>query len=88
MPKPRNVRCSVSSFANLGAIVDGSALLATVPSMVADQIRAVRPHLRTRPVPFALAGASSELLWPVTTDDDEPCRFARAHIIAIADKVK
>jgi len=87
LQKPRTIRCSVSSFANLGAIVDGSALLATVPRMVADQIRAVRPHLRTRPLPFALAGAASELLWPVSTDDDEPCRFARARITAIAKAV-
>jgi len=59
-----------------------------VPGIVADQIRAVRPHLRTRPLPFALEGAASELLWSVTTDDDEPCRFARARITAIANKVK
>ena len=38
--EPRNVRCSVSSFANIGAIVEDSRLLATVPDIVAAQIRA------------------------------------------------
>jgi hypothetical protein len=26
----------------------------------------------------------SRLLWPVATDDDEPCRFLRAKIVDIA----
>jgi hypothetical protein len=26
----------------------------------------------------------AELLWPAATDDDEPCRFVRAKIKAIA----
>jgi LysR family transcriptional regulator, mexEF-oprN operon transcriptional activator len=80
----RQVRCSVSSFANLGAIIDGSALLATIPEMVAGQIRAVRPHLRTTPLPFALDGAAMELLWPAAMDDDEPGRFLRDRITRIA----
>jgi LysR family transcriptional activator of mexEF-oprN operon len=82
--KQRRVRCAVSSFANLGALVDGSALLATVPALVASQIRAVRPHLATRPLPFPLQGSAMELLWPATADDDEPCRFVRGHIARLA----
>jgi LysR family transcriptional activator of mexEF-oprN operon len=82
--KTRNIRCSVSSFANLGALVDGTAMLATVPNIVAQQIRAVRPHLRTKPLPFPLPTAYLELLWPVASDDDPPCRFARARILQIA----
>lgn len=82
--KTRNVRCSVSSFANLGAIIDGTAMLATIPALVATHIRATRPHLRTRPLPFKVEGSYSELLWSVATDDDEACRFARAKIVAIA----
>jgi LysR family transcriptional activator of mexEF-oprN operon len=84
--RSRRVRCSVSSFANLGALVDGSALVATVPELVARQIRAVRPHLRTAPLPFPLAGASTELLWPAAADDDEPARFLRARITEIAKR--
>jgi LysR family transcriptional activator of mexEF-oprN operon len=82
--KARNVRCSVSSFANLGAIIDGTAMLATVPEMVAAQIRALRPHLRTAPVPLAIAGGSVEMLWPASSEDDAPCRFLRGQIAAIA----
>ena len=72
------------SFANLGAIVEGSRLVATVPAMVARQIRALRPALATKPLPFVLAGAQTELLWSTTTDDDEPCRFVRQQILEIA----
>lgn len=82
--KQRRIRCSISSFANLGALVDGSALLATVPALVAAQIRKVRPHLKTRDLPFRLAGAPAELLWPAASDDDAPGRFAREQIVAIA----
>ena len=33
---------------------------------------------------LTMKGSWSELLWPAATDDDEPCRFARAKIIEIA----
>jgi len=83
--KTRKVRCSIASFANLGALIDGTAMLATVPTLVADHIRKTRPHLKTKPLPFSIdTSSSSELLWPVATEDDEPCRFARAKIIEIA----
>lgn len=84
LQKSRRIRCSVSSFANLGALIDGSALLATVPEIVARHLRAVRPHLRTVPLPFTLRGAPMELLWPAATNDDEACRFLRAHITRLA----
>jgi LysR family transcriptional activator of mexEF-oprN operon len=82
--KHRDIRCSVSSFAHVGALIDGTALLATIPDLVADQIQTMRPHLRTKPLPFALARSYSELLWPLATDDDAPCRFVRDKIVAIA----
>jgi LysR family transcriptional activator of mexEF-oprN operon len=82
--KTRNVRCSVSSFAHVGALIEGTAMLATVPQRVADQICALRPQLKTKPVPLRLEGSYSELLWPVATDDDEPCRFVRAKIVELA----
>lgn len=84
--KQRRVRCSVSSFANLGALLDGTPLVATVPALVARQIRVLRPHLTTRPLPFRLPGAYSELLWPAAVDDDEPGTFLRARIRNIAAK--
>jgi LysR family transcriptional activator of mexEF-oprN operon len=82
--KQRKIRCSVSSFAHIGALVDGTAMLATIPETVAEHIVAVRPHLRTTRLPFVAAGAYSELLWPRITDDDAACRFLRDKIIAIA----
>jgi LysR family transcriptional activator of mexEF-oprN operon len=85
--KQRTIRCSVSTFANLGALLDGSALLATVPDLVAHHIRQVRPHLGVRRLPFDLRGGASELLWPNTVEDDEPCRFARDRIREIAAAV-
>jgi LysR family transcriptional activator of mexEF-oprN operon len=82
--KTRRVRCSVSSFANLGAVIDGTSMIATVPDMVASGIRAMRPHLRTAPVPLPLDGGVVELLWPAARDDDEPSRFVRARLTEIA----
>ena len=82
--KTRIVRCSVSSFAQVGALIEGTTMLATVPQIVADHVRVVRPHLKTKPLPFTLMGSSLDLLWPVATDDDEPCRFLREKIVAIA----
>lgn len=84
VPRQRNVRCSVDSFANLGAIVEGGALLATVPTTVARQILEVRPHLRMTALPFQLGSGSTELLWDVTTQDDAACTFVREQIIEIA----
>jgi LysR family transcriptional activator of mexEF-oprN operon len=84
--KTRVTRCSVSSFAHIGAIIEGTAMLATVPGRVADQIRAVRPHLRKKPLPFTLLGSSVDLLWPVASDDDEPCRFVREKVVDLARK--
>ena len=82
--KTRNIRCSVSSFANLGALIDGTAMLATIPELVARQIRITRPHLKTKRLPFAIKGSHIELLWPNATDDDAPGAFARAKIRKIA----
>lgn len=82
--KQRRIRCSVSSFANVGAIVDGSALVATVPDSVAAQLRQARPHLRSVRVPFQLSGNGTELLWPHTTEDDEASQFVRARIREVA----
>ncbi|APR81478.1 Transcriptional regulator, LysR family protein [Minicystis rosea] len=84
--KTRNIVCSIPSFGSLGALIDGTARLATIPEIVATYIRAVRPHLRTKPLPFStpIPRSYMELLWPSATDDDEPCKFARAKIVDIA----
>lgn len=81
LQKSRRARCSVSSFANVAAIVEGSALLATVPRKLAAEAIARRPHLRSAELPFRLSGATTDLLWPSATDDDEACRFLRQCVL-------
>ena len=85
--KTRNIRCSVSSFSHLGALIDGTGMLATIPALVASHIRATRPHLATRELPFVVESGYAELLWPVATEDEEACQFARAKIVEIAREV-
>jgi LysR family transcriptional activator of mexEF-oprN operon len=79
--RQRRVRCSVSTFAHLGALIEGTPLLATVPALVATQLRSVRPRLRASALPFSLDGAYTELVWPAAVDDDQACRFLRARIV-------
>ncbi len=91
--RQRRVRCALRGFSLVGEAVDGSTLLATVPEIVANHIRRTRPHLRTRPLPFAPFSQvdptlGPELLWPAATDDDPACRFVREQILAIARSAK
>jgi LysR family transcriptional activator of mexEF-oprN operon len=86
--KTRRIRCSVSSFAHIGALIDGTSMLATIPEMVARQIRATRPHLAIKTLPFTVPSFPAELLWPAATDDDEPCNYVRARIRDIAARVR
>jgi LysR family transcriptional activator of mexEF-oprN operon len=80
----RRVRVSVPMFHSVGALVDGSALLATIPQMVAREITAQRPHLRTAPVPLAIPGSAIELLWRTAVEDDDAVRFVRDLVVEIA----
>lgn len=83
----RDVRCSVSSFSHAGACVDRFELLATVPALVAPEIRVTRPDLRTAELPFDLTGGSMELLLPWAVDEDEAMSFVRSRIVRIAEGV-
>lgn len=83
----RHVRCSVPGFSAIGAIVDGSALVATVLDVFADQVVRQRPHLRTAPFPFAHPAGGMDLLWPAALDEDDACAFVRAAIIDLAKAV-
>ena len=85
LQKSRRTRCSVTSFANIAAIVENSALLATVPRLVARAAIAQRPQLGLSELPFRLAGADTELLWPSATDDDEACAFLRACVVEVVE---
>ena len=87
LQKSRRTRCSVASFSNVAAIVEGSALLATVPRLVAIDAVARRSALGLAELPFQLGGASTELLWPAPSDDDEACAFLRQCVIEAADEL-
>src|SRR6185503_194241 len=81
----RRVRVSIPSFQSVGAAVDGTALLATVPAFVAHHVIARRRHLRTAELPFLLGGGTPmELLWQSAVDDDEALGFVRGHVVRIA----
>ncbi len=80
--KQRRVRCSVPSFASLGALIDGSALVATVPRVVAEDVIAVRPKLATSRLPKAceLPGGPVDMLWPAASDDDPASKLIRERL--------
>jgi LysR family transcriptional activator of mexEF-oprN operon len=82
--KQRRIRCAVTSFASIGAIVEGGRLVATIPRLVATQILRVRPRLRMAPIPFPHEPGTLELLWPTALDADPACRFVRDAIVQLA----
>lgn len=85
----RRVRVSVPRFNSVGAVVDDSALLATVPRMVAQEILSLRPHLSTTALPpeMVLEGSANELLWRNTVHDDEAVRFVRELLLRVTRSV-
>ncbi|RYZ02558.1 MAG: LysR family transcriptional regulator [Myxococcales bacterium] len=82
--RQRRIRCSVASFGSVGAIVDGSRMVATIPSLFAAQILELRPHLRVAKVPFAHEPGDIELLWPTALEGDPACDFLREAIMRAA----
>lgn len=85
LQRSRRTRCSVSSFANIAAIVENSELLATVPRLVARAAIAQRPRLGMAELPFQLSGAETEMLWPSASDDDQACAFLRAAVVEVVE---
>jgi LysR family transcriptional activator of mexEF-oprN operon len=83
----RKVRISVPTFHGLGALIEGTPLLATVPAMVASQIRRHHTRLAVAAPPFPLQGTPMELLWRSALDDDAAIRFVMQRIQAIARRV-
>ena len=83
----RRVRVSVPTFQGIGAIVDGGAVLATVPVTVAREVTSLRPHLRTTALPFSLEGTPMELLWRSAVEDDEAIRFIRERVVEVAKRL-
>src|SRR5262249_53482645 len=80
----RDVRISVPSFHKIGALVEGTALLATVPTPVAAMAMRFHPRLRLARLPFRLASSPMELLWRSALDDDDSIRFVIGHVVEIA----
>ena len=80
----RRVRLSVSTFDSVGRLVDGTALVATVPDHVARLSITERPHLRIAPLPFASQGGATELLSLSTLADDPAIAFLTGHVRTIA----
>lgn len=82
----RDVRVSLSSFDAVGAVLEGSALVATVPTVVARALAAAHPALRVAKLPreFALRGSAIELLYRTSTADDPLLRFVRDEVSAVA----
>jgi LysR family transcriptional activator of mexEF-oprN operon len=73
----RRVRVSVASFQNVGAVVEGSALLATLPALVARFTLLKHPRLGRAALPFSLGQAPLELVWRDAVDEDDAHRFVR-----------
>ena len=84
----RRVRVSVPLFHSVGAIVEGSALLATLPEVVARGMLALWPNLRATALPLTLHGTAAEMLWRNTVEDDEAIRFMRERVIRVVKAVQ
>ncbi|HSN25076.1 MAG TPA: LysR family transcriptional regulator [Kofleriaceae bacterium] len=82
--RQRRVRCSIPSFSHIGELVEGTALLATVPRTVATEVVRLHPRLAMTRLPFRIPAGTMELLWPAAADDDEPGRWLRAKITRLA----
>lgn len=81
----RKVRISVPTFQSVGAIVEGTALLATLPAMVAREAIRRHPRLKTVELPFPIQGSPPmELIWRSALDDDASLRFVMQHVKSIA----
>jgi LysR family transcriptional activator of mexEF-oprN operon len=84
MGRTRNVRVSLPAFSHVADVVDGSPLLATLPTLLARHILETRPHLDTRALPFSFKPGSFDLLWSRVTDDDAAARFIRGVVADVA----
>ncbi|HVU02517.1 MAG TPA: LysR family transcriptional regulator [Polyangiaceae bacterium] len=86
--KQRKIRCSVGSFSSIGPIVDGSSLVATVPTVVAVPILRLHPKLRTAIPPFRFPETGMELLFPAALEGDRAFEFLRGVVARIAEDAR
>lgn len=81
--RQRRIRCAVASFSAIGAIVEGSRLVATVPTIFVEHVMRLRPKLRAAPIPFRHPPGTIELLWPKAVEVDPAVRLVRQAIEVI-----
>jgi LysR family transcriptional activator of mexEF-oprN operon len=84
----RRVRISVPTFHSVGAVVENSALLATVPVVVARMLMSRHPRLKATKLPFGPGSAPMELIWRGAVEDDEALRFIRERIVEVTRDVQ
>jgi LysR family transcriptional activator of mexEF-oprN operon len=82
--RARKVRVSLPALSHVADVVDGSPLLATIPTLLARHIMQTPPHLRTRALPFTFPAGSLDLLWSRVTDEDAAARFIRVVVTKAA----
>lgn len=80
----RNVRVSVPSFLGIASIVEGSALVATVPELVARYVMSKAKRLRSAALPFDMKSGGADLMWRSAVADDPAVTFVRAQIEKLA----
>lgn len=80
----RRVACSVPGFANVGAIVAGTSLVATLPERIARHLESMHPTLRHAPLPFELEVYPLEMIWRKSDEHDAGHRWLRDRVKAIA----
>lgn len=81
----RKVRVSLSSFHAVGRLVEGSALLGTVPRVLALDLVKERRALRVAELPFELPGSPMELLTRASVEDDPSVRYVRELVVRLAE---
>jgi LysR family transcriptional activator of mexEF-oprN operon len=82
----RRVRVSISSFQSVGAVVEGTRLIASVPESVARATLRMFPRLKTIAAPFSAGSAALELVWRAAVDDDAANRFVRECVVRVVDE--
>ena len=82
--RERRVRCAVAMFSAVGAIVEGTALIATMPDIVAHQLVARNSRLALARFPLPQVDNGMDLLWPAAFDADDGHSFLRDEIVAIS----
>lgn len=82
----RRVRISVPSFHAVGPLIEGTAMVATVPEPIGAAIVAQRPRLAVTALPpeLPLAGASMDLLHRASQEGDPMLAFVRSELEAVA----